>query len=54
MSEEFGILEDTQYGRTITICVDEHQQNSIWIMYTEHGRKKRGMKKCKVVIKEMM
>jgi len=53
MSEELGILEDTSYGRTITICVDEHEQNSIWNMYSDHGRKKRGMKKCKVIIKEI-
>lgn len=53
MSEEFGILEDTQYIRKVTICIDEHEQNSIWNTYTEHGRKKRGMKKCKVIIKEI-
>ena len=38
MSEEFGILEDTQYGRTVTICVDEHEQNTIWNMHTEYGK----------------
>lgn len=54
MSEELGILEDNQYGRKVTICDDEHEQNTIWNMYTEYGRKKRGMKKCKVVIKEIV
>jgi len=55
--ERLAILRNTNYDSgydtyEITTFDTKDRQDTIWNTFTEYGRHKRGMKKCKVIIME--
>ena len=49
MEEKFGLYQKTFDGGEVIFLSDTHKElDDAWNVFSEHGRKRRGMKKVKV------